>query len=74
MSRPRTYWTVGTRDFRTLIAHEFMSADCAERYRTRQGLEDWVLVNVSVAMNGNRVYYSPEQPKGPVVTPAAGTF
>lgn len=68
------YWTIGTRDFRNLIDEQFETAQSAVVYRESNSLCDWILINVHVARNGNRVYMSPESPEGPLLTPVAGSF
>ncbi len=67
------FWTVGTRDFRTLMAERFASPEGAGRYRDREHLDGWIVIQVDHSKPG-RVYSSPELPGGPVAMPAAGTF
>lgn len=69
----REYWTVGTRDFRNFMSIEMPSREDALRYREQAHLDHWVVVNVCVSGTG-RAYFSPEQPDGPLPSPAAGNF
>jgi hypothetical protein len=74
MSNPRIYWTLGTRDFKLFATPEFLSADCAVKYRDDERMDGWLLVAVAVAPNDTRSYWSPEQPAGPAMMPTPGGF
>ena len=73
MAKRHRFWTVGTPDFRTLMAEKFASPEGAGRYRDRERLAGWIVIEVDFS-NPERVYSSPELPGGPVALPAAGSF
>lgn len=70
----REVWTLGTRDFRNILAFDFSSRAAAERYMARYRLDEWVVLNVTETEHGRRSYSSPDLPEGPLSVPVAGTF
>ncbi len=73
MKRPKNYWTIGTRDLRTLLSLEFATAAAATAYRDSENYEGWIVVRVAETETG-RAYQSPEMPGGPEYSPAPGSF